>query len=60
MNAVPKGKIGRLPWAIQEQVHRRLENGEKARRGGMNFSRPGGTRSPTSANPALKRRAMCA
>jgi len=31
MNAVPKGKIGRLPRAIQEQVNRRLENGEKAR-----------------------------
>ena len=31
MNEAPKGKIGRLPKAIQEQVNRRLENGEKAR-----------------------------
>ena len=31
MSAAPKGKIGRLPKAIQEQVNRRLENGEKAR-----------------------------
>ena len=31
MNEAPKGKIGRLPQAIQEQVNRRLENGEKAR-----------------------------
>ena len=31
MNEAPKGKIGRLPRAIQEQVNRRLENGEKAR-----------------------------
>jgi len=29
MNAAPKGKIGRLPKAIQEQVNRRLDNGEK-------------------------------
>ena len=27
----PKGKIGRLPQAIQEGVNRRLANGEKAR-----------------------------
>ena len=32
MNEAPKGKIGRLPRAIQEQVNRRLENGEKARK----------------------------
>jgi len=31
MNEAPKGKIGRLPQAIQEQVNRRLENGERAR-----------------------------
>ena len=31
MNAVPKGKIGRLPRAIQEPVNLRLENGERAR-----------------------------
>jgi hypothetical protein len=31
MNETPKGKIGRLPKALQEQVNRRLENGEKAR-----------------------------
>ena len=31
MNEAPNGKIGRLPRAIQEQVNRRLENGEKAR-----------------------------
>ncbi len=31
MNEVPKGKIGRLPKAIQEQVNRRLEQGEVAR-----------------------------
>ena len=31
MNEVPKGKIGRLPKAIQEQVNRGLENGERAR-----------------------------
>ena len=31
MNAAPKGKIGRLPKAIQEQVNRRLEHGEQAR-----------------------------
>ena len=31
MNAAPKGKIGRLPRAIQEQVNRRLENGDKGR-----------------------------
>jgi len=31
MNEAPKGKIGRLPMAVQEQVNRRLENGEKAR-----------------------------
>jgi len=30
MNEAPKGKIGRLPKAIQEQVNRRLEHGEKA------------------------------
>lgn len=31
MNEAPKGKIGRLPKALQEQVNHRLENGEKAR-----------------------------
>ena len=31
MNEAPKGKIGRLPMAIQEQVNRRLEQGEIAR-----------------------------
>ena len=31
MNAAPKGKSGRLPKAIQEQVNRRLEQGERAR-----------------------------
>jgi len=31
MNVAPKGKIGRLPKAIQEQVNRRLENSEKGR-----------------------------
>ena len=31
MNEAPKGKIGRLPKAIQEQVNRRLENGKKVR-----------------------------
>ncbi len=31
MNTAPKGKIGRLPRALQEQVNRRLENGERAR-----------------------------
>jgi hypothetical protein len=31
MNEAPKGKIGRLPRAIQEQVNRHLENGEEAR-----------------------------
>ena len=31
MNEAPKGKIGRLPQAIQEGVNRRLANGEKAR-----------------------------
>lgn len=31
MNEAPKGKIGRLPRALQEQVNRRLENGERAR-----------------------------
>jgi hypothetical protein len=31
MNPTPKGKIGRLPKNIQEQVNRRLENGEKGR-----------------------------
>jgi len=31
LNAPPKGKIGRLPKAIQEQVNRRLEHGEQAR-----------------------------
>jgi len=29
MNEAPKGKIGRLPQAIQEQVNRWLENGGK-------------------------------
>ena len=28
MNATPKGKIGRLPKGLQEQVNRQLENGE--------------------------------
>jgi len=31
MKKPPRGKIGRLPKAIQEQVNRRLENGEQAR-----------------------------
>ena len=31
MNDTPKGKIGRLPKAVQEQVNCRLEAGEKAR-----------------------------
>ena len=31
MNAAPKGKIGRLPKLIQEQVNRRLEHGEQVR-----------------------------
>ena len=31
MNEAPKGKIGRLPKAIQEQVNRRLDNAEKGR-----------------------------
>jgi len=31
MNLTHKGKIGRLPKAIQEQVNRRLDNGEKSR-----------------------------
>jgi hypothetical protein len=31
MNEAPKGKIGRLPMAIQEQVNRRREQGERAR-----------------------------
>ena len=31
MKKPPRGKIGRLPKAIQEQVNRRLENGEKGR-----------------------------
>ena len=31
MNTAPKGKSGRLPKAIQEQVNRRLENSEKGR-----------------------------
>jgi hypothetical protein len=31
MNEAPKGKIGRLPKAVQEQVNRRLANGEKGR-----------------------------
>ena len=31
MNEAPKGKIGRLPMAIHEQVNRRLEQGERAR-----------------------------
>ena len=30
MNEAPKGKIGRLPTAVQEQVNRRLEQGERA------------------------------
>jgi hypothetical protein len=30
LNAPPKGKIGRLPKAIQEQVNRRLEQTEQA------------------------------
>ena len=29
MNTTPKGKIGRLPKAIQDQVNHRLDNGEK-------------------------------
>ena len=29
MNTTPKGKIGRLPKSIQEQVNRRLDNREK-------------------------------
>jgi hypothetical protein len=31
MNPTPKGKIGRLPKAVQEQVNRRLAQGEKGR-----------------------------
>jgi len=31
MNPTPKGKIGRLPKAVQEQVNRRLDQGEKGR-----------------------------
>ena len=31
MNETPKGKIGRLPKAVQEQVNRLMEAGEKAR-----------------------------
>ena len=31
LNAPPKSKIGRLPRAIQEQVNRRLEQGEQTR-----------------------------
>jgi hypothetical protein len=31
MNEAPKGKIGHLPKAFQEQVNRRLEQGERAR-----------------------------
>ena len=31
MNGAPKGKIGRLPKAIQEPVNRRLESDEKGR-----------------------------
>ena len=31
MNEAPKGKIGRLPRAIQDQVNLQLEIGEKAR-----------------------------
>jgi hypothetical protein len=31
MNEAPKGKIGRLPKAVQNQMNRRLENGEKGR-----------------------------
>ena len=30
MNKPPRGKIGRLPKAIQEQINRRMENGERA------------------------------
>jgi hypothetical protein len=30
MNPTPKGKIGRLPKAIQDEVNRRLENGERS------------------------------
>jgi hypothetical protein len=31
MNDTPKGKIGRLPKAVREQVNRRLEKGENGR-----------------------------
>ncbi len=31
MNEAPTGKIGSLPKAVQDQVNRRLENGEKGR-----------------------------
>jgi hypothetical protein len=31
MNEAPKGKIGGLPKAVQEQVNRRMEGGEKGR-----------------------------
>jgi hypothetical protein len=31
LNTIPKGKIGCLPKAIQEQVNRRLEQGESGR-----------------------------
>ena len=32
MNLTHNGKIGRLPKAVQEQLNRRLENGENGRR----------------------------
>jgi hypothetical protein len=31
MNHTPKGKIGRLPKGIRDEVNRRMENGEKGR-----------------------------
>ena len=31
MIATPNGKIGRLPKALQDEVNRRLENGQKSR-----------------------------
>jgi hypothetical protein len=31
MNPTPKGKIGRLPKAVREELNRRLQNGEKGR-----------------------------
>jgi hypothetical protein len=31
MDPTPKGKIGRLPKALQEEVNRRLENNQKGR-----------------------------